>query len=336
MNSKERVRAVLERRPADRVPLDCWLHEKRFCDKLEEDYGPVDRFVDEYNIDMVSSFVPWPNQFGEKDERHFHRKFEVSELPGLELESPRDPKWITNTDWHPIFRGVNVAEAVERYGKEKFVVAHTWGMVEGTSSFLGIEDCWLSLMAEPEHMAVWLEKYARWLGEMCVFVLEQGVDMVRISDDWGSNDVELFSPEVFEKLIIPNLTIVIDRIKEAGGNVGLHSDGYIMGVMDDVVQLGVESLHPCQDSAGMDPEFVKQNYGDKMVIHGGLDVMNAMVRLTDDELRDYVHRQFEIFKPGGGFIFAGSHIIQPDVDPKRLCMVYELANELAPYDDVPA
>jgi uroporphyrinogen decarboxylase len=325
MNSKGRVRAVLERKPVDRVPLDCWLHEQRFCDKLEQDYGPIDQFLDEYHIDLVSCFVPWPNQFGEKDERYFHQKFEVEELPGLGLESPRDSKWISNTEWHPIFRGVNVVDAVERYGKDKFVVAHCWGMVEGTSSFLGIENCWLSLMAEPEHMKVWLEKYAHWLGELCVHVLEQGVDMIRISDDWGSNDTELFAPETFEELIIPNLTIVIDRIKAAGGNVGLHSDGYIMGVLD-----------PCQDSAGMDPEYVKENYGEKIVIHGGLDIMDAMIRLSDEELRDYVRKQFEIFKPGGGFIFSGSHLIQPDIDPKRLCMVYELANELAPYEEVTA
>ena len=34
----------------------------------------------------------------------------------------------------------------------------------------------------PSNDHVPLERYAHWLGEMCVFVLEQGVDMVRISD----------------------------------------------------------------------------------------------------------------------------------------------------------
>jgi len=332
VNSKERVSAAIRREPVDRVPLDCWLNERRFCDRLEQDYGPVDRFMDDFNIDMATGYVPWPNQFGEKDDRQYYQKFEIEELPDLELEDPRDPKWLTNTDWHPIFRGVNVREAVEQYGQDRFVVAHVWGMVEGTSSFLGIENCWMNLEAEPELMSRWLATYANWLADLCESCIDEGVDMIRISDDWGQNDVELFSPHTFRYLIMPNLRVVVERILQRGAFVGLHSDGYIMSVMDDVVNLGVEVLHPCQDSAGMDPQYVKDNYGDKLVIHGGLDVMDSLLNLEGEGLAAYVRKQFEIFKPAGGFIFNGSHMIQPDIAPAKLCEVYALANSLASYN----
>ena len=331
MNSKERVLCAIRREPIDRVPLDCWLHEKRFCKRLEEDYGPVDKFLDEFNIDIASSFVPWPNQFGEKDDRYYHRKFEMEELPGLDLEDPRDPKWLTETDWHPIFRGVNVKDAVERYGDDRFIAVHMWGMVEGTSSFLGIENCWLNLSAEPELMKRWMNKYAHWLAELAEACIDAGVDMVRISDDLGQNEVELFPPEVINELIIPNMKIVIDRIKDKGAVVAMHSDGYIMSIIDQFIDLGVQVLHPCQESAGMNQRYIKEHYGDKLIMHGGLDVMDSLLNLEGEPLREYVREQFDIWKPGSGFIYNGSHLIQPDIAPEKLCEVYRLANELAPY-----
>ena len=81
----------------------------------------------------------------------------------------------------------------------------------------------------------------------------------------------------------------------------------------------------------MDPQYVKDHYGDKLVIHGGLDVMDSLLNLEGAELANYVRKQFEIYKPAGGFIFNGSHMIQPDIAPAKLCEVYELANELAVY-----
>jgi uroporphyrinogen decarboxylase len=331
MNSKERVHRAIYREPVDRVPLDCWLHEKRFCDRLEADYGTVDKFMDEYNIDLASCFVSWPNQFGEKDERYYHQRYEIEELPDLQLEDPRDPKWLAETDWHPIFRGVNVRDAVERYGGDRFIAVHMWGMVEGTSSFLGIENCWLNLSAEPELMGRWMNKYAHWLADLAESCIDAGADMVRISDDLGQNDVELFPPAVINELIIPNLKIVFDRIRAKGAVVAMHSDGYIMSIMDQFIDLGVQVLHPCQESAGMDQAYIKETYGDKLVMHGGLDVMDMLLNLEGDALMQYIRKQFEICKPGGGFIYNGSHLIQPDIAPAKLCSVYELANELAPY-----
>ena len=66
MNSKERVLATLNRRPADRTPLDCWLYQKQFVDMLQAEYGSRDKFLDEFNIDIFTGFVPWPNQLGRK------------------------------------------------------------------------------------------------------------------------------------------------------------------------------------------------------------------------------------------------------------------------------
>ena len=84
MNSKERVIATLNREPTDRTAIDCWLYQKQFVERLAEDYGSREEFMDEFNIDIIVGFVPYPNQFG--------RMFDVSELADVDLGNPLGEK----------------------------------------------------------------------------------------------------------------------------------------------------------------------------------------------------------------------------------------------------
>jgi hypothetical protein len=97
MNSKQRVLATLRRQTTDRTPIDCWLYQRQFLDRLEADYGTREQFLDEFGIDLFVGFVPYPNQTG--------RLWDVLELPDFDPGDPRDPKWITHSDWNYDFAG---------------------------------------------------------------------------------------------------------------------------------------------------------------------------------------------------------------------------------------
>jgi uroporphyrinogen decarboxylase len=321
MNSLERVMATINWQPVDRTPLDCWLYQKQFLEKLEAEYGPREKFLDEFGIDVFVGLVPFPNQFG--------RKFEVEELAGIKLESPRDSKWLTFSNWNYDFGGVNVATALAQQKGKRCVLAHLWGMLEGTSSFLGIENCWMNLAAEPERMTAWFDRYADWVCELVESLKDAGVDMITLSDDWGSNGRMLFSPKMWRSQIKPYAMRVVKHARSLGLPVNLHSDGHLMDVLDDIVEMGFTSWHPVQESAGMDPKEVKARIGGKLVIYGSLDVIDGLLKYDGDELDEYIAKRFEIYAPGGGFIFNGGHFIQPDIPPLRLVRAYGLAKRLA-------
>ena len=82
MNSKERVKATLRRQTTDRTPVDCWLYQKQFVEKLAADYGTREQFLDEFGIDIFVGFVPYPNLTG--------RLWDVKELPDFDPGDPRD------------------------------------------------------------------------------------------------------------------------------------------------------------------------------------------------------------------------------------------------------
>ncbi|MCL4296992.1 MAG: hypothetical protein KJ077_14740 [Anaerolineae bacterium] len=321
MNSKERVLATLNRQPTDRTPLDCWLYQQQFVEMLAAEYGPRDKFLDDFNIDIFVGFVPYPNQLG--------RKISVNELAELDLGDARDPKWLAHSDWNPDFAGVNIQEAVARHGDRRAIIAHIWGIVEGTSTFLGIENCWANLGLQPDLMMAWFDRYADWLGDLVESCIDAGVDIITLSDDWGSNNNMLFSPRMWRRMIKPYAARVVERARGRGVPVNLHSDGYILNIMDDLIEMGYNMLHPVQESAGMEPQLIKEKYGDKLVVYGSLDVVDGLYKYEGEALDDYITKRFEIYAPGGGFIFNTGHFVQPDIPPERLIRAYTLANELA-------
>jgi uroporphyrinogen decarboxylase len=118
--------------------------------------------------------------------------------------------------------------------------------------------------------------------------------------------------------------------------VNLHSDGYIMQIMDDLIEIGYDSMHPVQESS---PAWtrapMKDRYGDKITIYGSLDVIDGLLAYDGDALEEYITRRFEIYAPGGGFIYNTGHFVQPDIPPQRLLHAYRVIQRLAAQHHTP-
>jgi len=321
MNSVERIRATLAHQPVDRTPIDCWLYQKQFVEMLGAEYGSREKFLDEFGVDVFVGMVPYPNQFG--------RKFSVDELATIELTSPREARWLEHDAWNYDFGGMNVRGALQAQKGRRAVLAHTWGIVEGTSSFLGIENCWMNLGAEPEKMTAWFDRYADWMCGLVDNLVDAGVDMMTLSDDWGSNRTMLFSPRMWRRMIKPYAMRIVQYAKSRGLPVNLHSDGYLVDILDDIVEIGYASWHPVQESSGMDPRTIKERLQGRLVIYGSLDVVDGLLKYDGDALDEYIEQRFEIYAPGGGFIFNTGHFVQPDIPPRRLVRAYRKVRELA-------
>ncbi len=134
---------------------------------------------------------------------------------------------------------------------------------------------------------------------------------------------------MWRNMIAPYAKRVVAHAHEQGLFVNLHSDGYIMNILDDLVAIGYDSMHPVQESAGMDPQTIKEKYGDKIVVYGSLDVIDGLLAYEGDVLEEYITKRFEIYGPGGGFIYNTGHFVQPDIPPLRLVQAYTVVQRLA-------
>lgn len=185
-------------------------------------------------------------------------------------------------------------------------------------------------------MYVWIfnqlyERIARWAARYAENCLDLGADVIHISDDWGMNQALLFRPQVWWEMIYPAEKIICSAVQGRRGLLSLHSDGYITPVLDGVLELGFQVFHPCQRSAGMDPTVIKAQYGDRLTLYGGLDVRTTLGRGRPEAVEAEVRQVMRALKPGGGFIFCTSHMVQPGTPLAEVEMAYRVALEEGRY-----
>ena len=90
----------------------------------------------------------------------------------------------------------------------------------------------------------------------------------------------------------------------------LHSCGNINALIPDIIDAGVDALNPLEVKAGMDAIALKRQYGDALVLHGGI---NAVLWSDQHQIVDEINRLVPILKENGGYIFSSDHSIPNDV-----------------------
>ncbi|MCF7934669.1 MAG: hypothetical protein K9L73_07735 [Spirochaetia bacterium] len=156
--------------------------------------------------------------------------------------------------------------------------------------------------------------------------------LIRIGDDLGSQSSTLIDPEMYRSQVKPRHRRLFKAIKaHSNGRVKIimHSDGAILPLIPDLIEVGVDCLNPIQYTVhGIDPAALKKTYGKDLVLWGGgVDTQSVLPSATPAQVRDEVHRQIDIMAPGGGFVFSQVHITQADVPPENIIAMLEAVNE---------
>jgi uroporphyrinogen decarboxylase-like protein len=131
--------------------------------------------------------------------------------------------------------------------------------------------------------------------------------------DFGTQKSTFCSVKTFKNLYMPYYKQVNDWIhKNTNWKCFKHSCGAVETFIDVFAESGFEILNPVQCSAaGMDPQHLKDKYGDKIVFWGGgIDTQRTLPFGTPQEVRQETLSRCEIFSKQGGFIFNSIHNIQ--------------------------
>jgi uroporphyrinogen decarboxylase len=98
-------------------------------------------------------------------------------------------------------------------------------------------------------------------------------------------------------------------------------------MIEDLIDVDVDILNPIQPLAkGMESEKLKEKYGDRLTFHGGIDLQVAMAAQgTLEDVRKEVDTRLRALAPGGGYILAPAHNIQPESTPEKILELYDYA-----------
>jgi uroporphyrinogen decarboxylase len=339
MLSRERVFCAMEHVEADRVPLYIWIFGNPIKDAIAEKYGSVNDFFDHYEIDMVQSF-PSGGVLADRSSYGADMTGEASSIGQasddncyggvLTIDQALDTPMSDPADMG-IYEPLRNDVEYHKGQKGRAIWVQTPGVFETSAGILGLQGALETLALEPEKMHELFRRIASWASKYADHCIDSGADTIHISDDWGRNDALMFSPKAWWEHVEPTERITVEHVRSRGAYVSLHCDGYFWDVVDGVIDMGVQCVHPIQQSAGMDMSRFKSEFGDRLTIYGGLDVRTTLGSGDLAAIRQEVADRMRQLKPGGGYIFCTSHMVQPGTTLEEVETAYETANEEARY-----
>jgi len=224
------------------------------------------------------------------------------------------------------------AEAKALHEQGQAVLLYTGvGIFTPACQMRSVEQILFDLAADPEFVTALLMKIGKLTCDCLAAALREAgeyIDIVVTGDDVASQAGPMMSPAMYRRLIKPHHARMFAAIREnTKAKIYLHSCGTVYKLIGDFIDVGVELLNPVQVSAGEmgDTARLKREFGDWLSFLGGIDTQWALPFGTTEDVRAEVRRRIRDLAPGGGYIAAAVHCLQPDVP---------LENVLAMCDEV--
>jgi uroporphyrinogen-III decarboxylase len=144
-------------------------------------------------------------------------------------------------------------------------------------------------------------------------LVEMGVDMIWTGDDVGAQTAMLISPKTWRRFLKPRMAEFVAGLKSINPHVKVayHSDGNILPIIPELIEIGVDVLNPIQPAC-MDPAEVKKQFGDKLCFWGSIDEQYTLPRGTPEQVKAEVITRLKTIGANGGLIVAPSHHVQLD------------------------
>lgn len=352
MNSRERIKRMYEHREADRVPVidDPWRGTLRrwrsegMPENVDwEDYFGVDK-IGAFQVDIspgyeerileendryaivTSNWGVTMKQFKEEDSTPEFLDYRVSDALAWEeakkrmtLEDERIP-WdlLKNTlpQWQAEGRWIR---AVFWFG---FDVTHSWMM--------GTENTLIAMMEEPELVTDIFDTYLKNNIALYNRIWDAGFrfDEMFWYDDMGYKGTTFFSPQMYRELLQPYHKKAVDWAHDHGIVAQLHSCGDISTLVKDIVATGVDALNPLEVKAGVDAVKIKKEYGDRLVLRGGINAVNWSDK---DAVLAEIDEKVPVLMENGGFIFSSDHSIPNSVSLENMKSIVARIKEVGKY-----
>lgn len=320
MKSYELVAQTIRGRNTGRTPIYGWIAWN--LDWAANDRFPVyTAFEDHYEFDLAHLFGG-PACFDEQKLAEL-RKSGVEITPEVLLEIPLRP-----ADLLADYQAVREQLDFYRQQRGRFCYIQTNGIFECLNGPFGIENHLLYLALYPEELKAVYRRQAEWNSRFIENMIELGVDMIHISDDWGAQNSLLFSRAMLAELIVPYHQMMSVPVKKAGKFLSLHSDGNINQGLDQILSIGYDVVHPWQETAGMSYAAYLEKYCDKFAIFGGLCIQSTLGFGDYQRLEREIRRVFSLLK-GRRWIFCTTHFVQDHCSFAELEFAYDLAAKLA-------
>ncbi len=139
-------------------------------------------------------------------------------------------------------------------------------------------------------------------------ILERGGKFIYMTCDLGYKGRSIISPKMFREFFKPGIKKFCQKVHQLDGYVMMHSCGYVMELFQDIIDTGLDALHPIEKAAGNDIVEIKRKYGNEITLVGNVPIP-LLTHGTAKDNYDYVKYLLENVSRDGGHIISSSHSV---------------------------
>ncbi len=198
-------------------------------------------------------------------------------------------------------RWEDLEDARARAG-DRFLLASGVSIYERVHFIRGLENTWTDIYDAPEQLGRLIDV----LVEMNLYAIERyaaaGADGYIFCDDWGLQESLMISPKAWRAIWKPRYARIYGAAHEAGLLTFLHSCGYIVDILDDLIEVGLDVIQMDQQE-NMGLALLGGRFGGRVTFYSPVDIQQTMAHGTPDEIRAYCRDMVRwLGRPEGGFI----------------------------------
>ncbi len=337
MNSRQRIRAIIEGKPADRCGLwlghphdDSWpaIHAY-FGTKTEADLRL--KLQDDFRWICPQWF---PNAY--RDPKGFGM-FDA----GLQktrhgqagpLADCEDVRELEDFPWpNPDYLSFDLCLEALRNAGDVYRASGLWTcFYHNVMDLFGMENYMVKMYTHPEVVQAVTDRVCGFYheaNERFFKLAGKEVDGFFFGNDFGTQLDLICGPAQFDQFILPWFSRFTQQAHRHGYHAILHSCGAIHRVIDRLIDAGVDCLHPLQAlAANMDAETLARDFKGRIAFMGGVDTQQLLVSGSPADIKADVRRIRKILGPR--LIVSPSHeALLPNVPPANLEAMAQAALE---------
>lgn len=217
-------------------------------------------------------------------------------------------------------------DTMRRYLGDDTVVLHgeTGTGLDDVRYMLGLEIFSYLSVDAPEMISEYLELYTdRKVAEIHAIADRELSPCALTYGDIACKGRLLHSPAWLRREFFPRLQRLNDAWHEHGIKCLFHSDGYLMEIIPDLIETGIDGLNPIETVAGMDLAEVKRLYGDRLFLTGGIDISQLMALGTPEQVRQTCREAIAVASPG--YLLGSTTEIDDGASLENVLAMWEVA-----------
>lgn len=181
---------------------------------------------------------------------------------------------------------------------------HPFAIYERAWLLAGMQPLLTAMSDRPERVDRLFERIGDFEEGIARRYVQLGIEAAWICDDYGMNSAMMFSPQMWTRFVRPHLERVVQRYREAGVLVILHSCGNITPLIEALVDVGIDVLDPLQPNCNKLEQVRRQTAG-RVCLCGGVE---ASTLLSGDVMGTNLRTHERISQLGKD----GGYIVGPD------------------------